>query len=105
MVSRLMLNLRSATIRNPHRYNSTDVGGLSYLPSVGTVHTARYDFIDTVIGNLGQEVFYGEDEDDSAHSPDTLDVSDSNEIEMSEEMAVREEKDSTALASDGKSGP
>lgn len=100
MVSRLMLNLRSAAVHTPRR--STHVDGLSYLPSVGTAYTAKYDFIDTVIGNLGQEVFYGEDEDDS---PDTLDTSDSNIIEMSDERAVREEKDGAVHAGDGKGGP
>ncbi|KAF7790253.1 hypothetical protein EIP86_001205 [Pleurotus ostreatoroseus] len=87
-----MLNLRSGSLHPPY-YNSR-ANGLTYLPH-GSGHSAKHDFVDTVIGNLGGVVSYSEDED----LPGVMGVSGSDEIEMEEREAVREETRSTVHAS------
>ncbi|KAJ3527434.1 hypothetical protein NM688_g8126 [Phlebia brevispora] len=63
MVSRLMLNLRSGVQQSQLSTTRRD-DGLTSLPYHNAV---KYDFIDTVIGNLGEEVSYGEAEAEADH--------------------------------------
>ena len=98
MVSRLMLNLRSGSLHPP--YHNSRANGLSYLPH-GSGHSAKHDFVDTVIGNLGGVVSYSEDEEDL---PGEMSASGSNEIEMEAMEAVREERRSIVHANNEQGG-